>query len=119
MEEIIIPEQKKQLKLIPLKIISIAIYSLALIFLFIMLISVIKDKSENNLAVAIYLIFSIVYFAFSFGASLIVSLVGLIISIAKRKTYSARNSIVFFAIFTVLPVVTYFLNVLLTVILAN
>ncbi|MBQ4098558.1 MAG: hypothetical protein IJC87_00340 [Clostridia bacterium] len=119
MEDIIKTEQKKQLKLIPLKIISVAVYLLALIFLFIMLSSVIKDKAENGLVIAVYLIISITYFAFSFGASFVVSLVGLIISIVKRKTYLAKSSIVFFAIFTALPVVTYFLNILLTAVLAN
>ena len=111
--------EKERLKLIPLKIISALIHAVALIFLLVLLISVLKEYPENGLGLAIYLVISIAYFAISFGASLLSSLIGLIISLTKRKTYQAKSCVIYFSVLSAVSLGSYLLNLLLTIILIN
>ena len=109
MNDVILDSEKRILQLKALKIITAIIYGLVTLFSAIFFILVAVGDNGNNLAYAILFIILLSYGSIIFGVSFLIALVGLIISVAKRKDYEIKSTLKFFIVFSALPVLTYVL----------
>lgn len=110
----------KKVKLLPLRIIGAILYILITAFFAYMLIDMLIDKPQNlGLSLAVYLVLLLSYGSIAYGVDLILFLVGLIISLAKRKKENAKGSIIFFALLVGLILVTYLTLFLTAYLTAN
>jgi hypothetical protein len=109
MSDVILDNDRKTLQLKALKIVTALIYGLVTLFSLIFFISVATGDDGTDLAYAILLIILLGYGSIFFGISLIISLIGLIITIVKRKDYEVKSTLKFFIVFTALPILTYLL----------
>ncbi len=110
----------KKVKLLPLRIIGAILYILITAFFAYMLIDILIDKPQHvGLAFAVYLVLLLSYGSICYGVNLIIFLVGLIISIAKRKKQKAKGSIIFFSVFVALILITHLTLILTTYLTAN
>ena len=110
----------KKVKLLPLKIIGAILYILITAFFAYMLIDMLIDKPQNlGLSLAVYLVLLLTYGSIAYGVDLILFLVGLIISLAKRKKENAKGSIIFFALLVGFILVTYLTLFLTAYLTAN
>ena len=110
----------KKVKLLPLRIIGIILYILITAFFAYMLIDMLIDKPQNlGLSLAVYLVLLLTYGSIAYGVDLILFLVGLIISLAKRKKENAKGSIIFFALLVGFILVTYLTLFLTAYLTAN
>ena len=105
----ILNNEKKTLQLKALKIITAIIYGLIALVSVLFFITVAIGDDGTDLAYAILLIILLSYGSIFYGISLIISLIGLIITIAKRKKYIIKSTLKFFIVFTALPILTYLL----------
>lgn len=110
----------KKVKLLPLRIIGIILYILITAFFAYMLAHELIVKPQNlGLSLAVYLVLLLSYGSIAYGVDLILCLVGLIISLAKRKKENAKGSIIFFALLVGLILVTYLTLFLTAYLTAN
>ena len=110
----------KKVKLLPLRIIGAILYILITAFFAYMLIDMLIDKPQNlGLSLAVYLVLLLTYGSIAYGVDLILFLVGLIISLAKRKKENAKGSIIFFALLVGFILVTYLTLFLTAYLTAN
>lgn len=108
---------EKQKKLLVPRIISAVLYLLVTAFLVYSLID--SLNSENlSLSIALYLaIIVIIFGSIGYGVCIIFSFVCFIVAIAKRKIL-AKGTSTYFAIFTILPVLTEFLIIVICKLIA-
>ncbi len=104
-----------------LKIISALLYFLMTAFLTVILIDIILNPGDlPGLGIALFLIiFVLIIGSIGYGITVILSIVGAILS-AKRMPLGGRKSnLIFFTVFSILPVVTEGLFVLTSIILSR
>ena len=92
------------------KLISAALYAVAFAWTAWILIDIISSGDRGlgfGIGIMVYLIFS----AIANGVSLLPSLFGLIMSIVGvKKGYCEKSTLIYFIVFTLLPIATFFLN---------
>lgn len=116
-KEVLEKNQKGKLQLTALKVLSVILYCLVAVILSILFISTIKEG--NGLSYAVFLIVLVSYGGVALAICLIVALVGMLIAIAKRKVYEVKGTVKFFIVFIILPLITFLVMFLTTVIMAN
>ena len=103
--------ESKNIVLKVFKIITIILYAIAVAFSTVIMIDAIKNPS--NLGLAVGILVWIIIGAIALAIPLVSAIIGLIISIVKKfKAQVGFGSVIFFIIFTVLPIATYFLGIL-------
>ncbi|MBQ9756036.1 MAG: hypothetical protein IJV99_00385 [Clostridia bacterium] len=116
MEDYNIERTVERVKRVPifLKVLSAIIYLVVTAFLIYGLIGCLDDK-KVKVSLAFYLTFSVIIFG-SIGniISTIVSLVGLIISIIKRKNGGSMADVIYFIVMVILPALTEIVIILIT-----
>ncbi len=106
-----VQEKKKYLVL---KILSGLFYALVTLFVLVLFVSTITEQAgEIDLRALAFLLF-LIYCGFGYIPGVAISLAGTILSaISLRKKKTTVGTLVYFIIFTVLPVITFLLFLLL------
>lgn len=103
--------ENKNIVLKVFKIITIILFAVAVAFSTTIMIEAINNPS--NLGTAVGILVWVIIGAIALAIPLVSAIIGLIISIVKKvKAECGFGSVVFFIIFTVLPIATYFLGIL-------
>lgn len=119
--------KKRAVAVTALQIITAVIYTFLTTYFMIMLIDVINTPPPQDgsfdgrgLALAAFLIITIAIGGIGYIINLIVSIAGIVVSAnAKKKDIVGMGSIIYFVIFTVLPIITFICFLLLPQILIN
>ena len=101
-------------KYTPFKIILTVLYIVITGFLLFAFIDALNKTGEHvQLGIALtYAIVVILFGGIAYGVSLVLGLIGLIISaIGVKRNYSSIGTLVYFIVFTALPIVTYLLMI--------
>ena len=103
---IIEPIQKFKL----LKIFTAVLYAIATVLSVVFMIDILNEP--QNIGTAFALVVWLCLGAFALAVPLIISLVGLIVCALKvKKGESSKGSVIYFSIFSALPIITYFVCV--------
>lgn len=119
--------KKRSVAVLVLQIITAVIYTLLTAYFVVLLIDVIntpppQDGSfdSKGLALAAFLIITIAIGGIGYIVNLIVSIAGIIVSAnAKKKELVGIGRVIYFVIFTLLPIITFICFLLLPQILIN
>ena len=106
-------------KYIVLKILSAVFYAVITAFMVILFVDALIDSKENGFVVLGYILI-LVTIGLSYLLPLILSVIGLILSsVAKSRGESKMGTVIYFLVFTCLPVVSWFVFLILTKVLGN
>lgn len=111
-----VTEQKTIKKMLGLKIVTAIIFGLVAIWFAYSMISIAGDLNSaegwEGLGIAIVLVLVLALGGICLAASLVLSLVGLIISIVRKiKKRVTTGTLIYFIVFTVLPIVIFFFSI--------
>lgn len=102
-----------------LKILSAVFYAIVTAFIIYCFFDALVESKENGFAVLGYVLILITA-GISYLLPLILSVVGLILSaVAKSKGQGTIKTVIYFLIFTALPLISWFVFLLLTKVLGN
>ncbi|MBE5742277.1 MAG: hypothetical protein E7360_03025 [Clostridiales bacterium] len=121
MEELNVKTVKAQKAVNVFKIISAVIYGLITLFLLITFFDTVFSNSENKgLSLAVYLaIILIAVGGIAYVVNMAVTLIGFIITAVNIKNGIKKSNLVYFLIFTVLPIFTEAILILICIIYKN
>lgn len=121
MEELNVKAVKAQKAVNVFKIISAVIYGLITVFLLITFFDTVFSNSENKgLSLAVYLaIILIAIGGIAYAVNMAVTLIGFIITALNIKNGIKKSNLVYFLIFTVLPIFTEAILILICIIYKN
>ena len=115
MEQVVVKNKKYTV----LKILSAVFYAIVTAFMIYCFFDAFVESKENGFAVLGYVLI-LVTVGISYLLPLILSVVGLILSaVAKSRGESKMGTVIYFLVFTCLPVVSWFVFLLLTKVLGN
>lgn len=115
MEQVVLKNKKYNI----LKILSAVFYAVITAFMVILFVDALIDSKENGFVVLGYILI-LVTIGLSYLLPLILSAIGLILSlVAKSRGESKIGTVIYFLVFTCLPVVSWFVFLILTKVLGN
>ena len=115
MEQVVVKNKKYTV----LKILSAVFYVIVTVFILYCFFDALIESKENGFAVLGYVLI-LVMVGICYLVPLILSTIGLILSaVAKSNGQSSLGTVIYFIIFTALPLVSWFVFLLLTKVLGN
>ena len=115
MEQVVVKNKKYTV----LKILSAVFYAIITAFIIYCFLDALIESKENGFAVLGYVLI-LVTVGISYLLPLILSVVGLILSaVAKSNGQATLKTVIYFLIFTALPLISWFVFLLLTKVLGN